>query len=93
MDKDFDDIDVLPLVEAADVVGFSDFALMENQVDGPGMVLDIEPVTDILALAIDRQRLAMADVVDKQRNQLLRELVGTIVIGAVKWSEEALAAL
>lgn len=47
---------------------------MEDQVDGAGVVFDVEPVADILALAIDRQRPAVADVVDEQRDQAFREI-------------------
>ncbi len=79
-----DDVDVLPLVETADVVSLCDSPLTENQVDGPRVILHIEPVADILALAIDRERLAVADIVDEQRDKLLRELVRAVVVGAVR---------
>jgi len=39
------------------------------------VVLDIEPVADILALAIDRQPLSLERVEDRQRDQLLGEMV------------------
>ena len=78
-----DDVDVLPLVEAADVVGLGYLALMEDKVDGAGMVFYIQPVAHILALAIHRQRLAVTDVVDEQRNQLLGELIRTVVVRTV----------
>ena len=83
LDDDLDQIDVFPLVESADVVGLGHFATMENQVDGPCVVLDVEPIADVLAFAVDGQRLAVADVVDEQRNQLLRELIGAVVVRAV----------
>jgi len=83
LDKYLDNINVLPLVETADVVGVGYLALMENDVDGTGVVLDVEPVTHVLALAVDGQRLTMADIIDEQRNQLLGELVGAVVVGAV----------
>ena len=57
---------------------------MENHVDGAGMVFHEEPVAHVLALAIDRQRLLVADVVDEERNQLFGELVRAVVIGAVR---------
>lgn len=57
-DDDFNQVDVLPFVESADIVGFGDAAFVEDQVDGAGVVFDVEPVADILALAIDRQRPA-----------------------------------
>ena len=83
LDDDFDDVDVFPFVEATDIVGFGDLTLMENKVDGSGVILYIEPVAHILALAIDGQRLAMADVVDEERYQLLGELVRAVVVGTV----------
>ncbi len=83
LDDHLDDIDILPLVETTDVIGIGNLTLMEDEVDGTGMILNKQPVAHILTLAIDRQRLAMADIIDKQRNQFLGELIGAIVIRAV----------
>lgn len=46
-------VDVAPLVETADVIRVGCPAAVEDLVDGPGVVLDIEPVADILAPAVD----------------------------------------
>ena len=70
IDDDLYDVDVLPFVEASDVVGFGYFALMEDEVDGTGMVFYKEPVAHVFALAIDWQWLAMADVVRPSRSPL-----------------------
>ena len=43
----FDDVDVLHFIVAADIIDFADAALLEDEVDGPTMVFDIEPVSDI----------------------------------------------
>ena len=83
LDHHLDEVDVLPLVESADVVGFGDAALMEYEVYRAGMVLDIEPVTHVLTLSIDRKRLAVTDIIDKQWDKLLRELVWAVVVRAV----------
>ena len=48
------------------------------------MVFDEEPVTDVLSLAVDGQGLALADVVDEEGDELLGELVRTVVIRAVR---------
>lgn len=58
-DKHLDQVDILPLVEASDIVGLGSASLMEDQVDSTCVVDDIEPVTHILALSIDGQRLTM----------------------------------
>ena len=84
LDDDLDDVDILPFVEAADVVGFGDLAVMENHVDSAGMVFHEEPVAHVFALAVNRERLLVADVVDEQRNQLFGELVRTVVVAAVR---------
>ena len=83
IDDDLDDVDVLPLVEATNVVGFGYLAIVKDEVDGTGMVFYKEPVAYILAFAVDRQWLAMADVVDEERYQLLGELIRAVIIRAV----------
>ena len=66
LDNHLDDIDVLPLVETTDVVSLGNLALMENHIDGTGMIYYIQPVAHILPLPIYWQWLAMTDVVDEQ---------------------------
>ena len=83
LDYHLDDIDVLPLVETADVVSLGNLTLVENHIDGTGMIHYIQPVAHILTLTIYRQWLAMTDIVDEQWNQLLWELVWTVVVRAV----------
>ena len=83
VDDDLDDVDVLPFVEAADVVCLGNPAVVEDHVDGAGMVLDVQPVTDVLPLAVDGKRLAVADVVDEKRDELLRKLIRPVVVRAV----------
>ena len=83
VNQDLDEVYVLPFVEATDVVGLCDFALMEDKINRPGMVFHIEPVTHVLTFAIHRQRLAVADIVDEQRDELLGELIRAVVVGAV----------
>ena len=47
-----DDVDVLPLVESSDVVCLSHLALVEDDVDGAGVIHYIQPVAHILTLTI-----------------------------------------
>ena len=51
---------VLPFVEASDVIGLGDGSFMEYEVYCPRVVFYEEPVTDILAFAIDRERFTVA---------------------------------
>src|SRR5438270_5039144 len=48
------DIDVSPLVSTTDVVGLPDASAFGHGIQRPDMVLDIEQVADVLALAVDR---------------------------------------
>ena len=84
LDNDLDDVDVLPFVEPADIVRLGNLPVMENHVDSAGVVFHEEPVAHVLALAVNRQRLLVADVVDEERDELLGELVRTVVVGAVR---------
>ena len=83
LDDDLDEVNVFPLVEAADVVGVGYLSLVEDEVDGARVVLHEEPVAHVLSLAVYGQRFAVADVVDEERNQFLRELIGAVVVRAV----------
>ena len=47
----FDDVDVLHFIVAADIIDFADAALLEDEVDGPTMVFDIEPIANVEAIA------------------------------------------
>ncbi len=47
------------------------------------MVFYIEPIANILSLTIDRQGFVVADIVDKQGDQLLGELKGSVIVGAI----------
>ena len=82
LDHPLDHLDVLALVGAADVVGLAGAALHQHRVDAAAEVLDVEPVADLLAVAVDRQRVAVQGVEDDQRDQLLRVLARAVVVGA-----------
>ena len=77
------DVDVFPLVEAADVIGLGHLAIVEDGIDGAGVVFNVEPVAHVLALAVDGQGFAVAYIVNEKRDKLLRELVGAVVVAAV----------
>ena len=84
LDDDLDDVDVLPFVEAADVVRLGNLPVMENHIDGAGVVFHEEPVAHVLALAVNRQRLLVADIVDEKRDELFGELIRTVVVAAIR---------
>ena len=73
-------IDVLDLVAAADVVDLAGLALVDQQVDAAAVVLDVQPVALVLAVAVERHRDVVDQVGDEERDDLLGKLVRTVVV-------------
>ena len=48
------------------------------------MVVHVQPVADLLAVAVDRQRAVFQRVGDHQRDQLLGELVRPVIVGGAR---------
>lgn len=84
LENGLDNIDVGALIVAADVVDLADAALLQDQVDGVAVILDVEPVADVLAVAVDWQLLVRQRVDDHQRDELLREVVRAVVVRAAR---------
>jgi hypothetical protein len=78
-----DHLDVLAFVVAADVVGLARRATFQDPNQGAGMVVDVEPVANLVALAVDRQRLAVQGVEDHQRDELLGKVIRAVVVRAI----------
>ena len=82
LDQPLRHLDVLVLVAAADVVDLPGAALAEHELDPRAVVLDVQPVPDLAAVAVERQRLAVERVRDEQRDELLRILVRAVRVRA-----------
>ena len=78
----FHDIDIAHLVVTADIVDLTDTSSAKDQIDRFAVVLHIQPVSDVEALAVDGKRLVMKRIGDHERDQLLRELIRSVVVGA-----------
>ena len=77
-----DNVDVLHFIVTAYIVDFADLAVVDDEVNCLAVILYIQPVTHIFALAVNRQRLVCQGIGDHQRNQLFREVIRAIVVGA-----------
>ena len=75
--------DVVPLAVGSDEVGLPHAALGEDVPDGAGVVLGVDPVSDVLAAAVELGADAVDDVRDLPGDELLHVLVGAVVVGAV----------
>ena len=79
-----DHFEIRALVVSAYIVCLARHALLVHQAERGDMVVDMQPVANVGALAIDRQRLAVQAIEDDQRNELFGEMVGTVVVGTVR---------
>ena len=75
--------DVVPLAVRADQVGLADPALGQDRPHAAGMVLGVDPVAYVLALAVQLRSLALEDVRDLAGDELLHMLVWAVVVRAV----------
>ena len=78
-----DHIDVATLGLAADVVGLAHAAAFQHQRQRLRMVVDKQPVANIESAAVDRHRLALEPLDDRQRDQLFRKLMRSVIVRAV----------
>src|SRR6202521_2521115 len=79
-----DDLDVAALAGGAEVVDLPRLALLERGEEPAAVVLDVDPVADVEAVAVDRKRLVAERVRDHERYDLLRELVRAVVVRAAR---------
>ena len=76
-------LDVCFFVEPTNVVDLAAVTSIEYGTNGTTVITDIQPITDLQPIAVNRQRFVRQCVMDNQRNQLFWELVRPIVVGAV----------
>lgn len=76
--------DVVLLAVRADQVRLADAALGEDGPHARAVVLGVDPVAHVLALAVQLRTLPVQDVRDLARDELLHMLVRTVVIRAVR---------
>ena len=75
-------VDIAHFVVTADVVDFPSSPLPDDEVDSLAMVFYVEPIAHVQTIAIDGQGLIVEGVDDHEGNELFREMVRPIVVGA-----------
>ena len=78
-----DDVDVRHLAIAADVVSLSGPAILEHPLQRVAMIVNVQPVTNIAAVAVNRQRFAAHTVQDQYGDQLFGKLVRSVIVRAM----------
>ena len=73
LDDKFHNIDARYRVIHANIIDFSNPPLMNNQIDCLAMILHIDPIPHILALAIIRERLVGKTFCNHKRNHVSRK--------------------
>ena len=68
----------------ADVVRRSRLPALHHDLDPADVVVDMQPVADIKTVAVERHLEAVDQVGDEERDDLLRELMRPVVVGAAR---------
>ena len=78
--NEFYNVNISLLIVSAHIVDLTHAAFVQNKVNSLAMILHIQPITDIQALAIHRQRLVSQGICNHERYQFLWEMIRSIVI-------------
>ena len=78
------DIKVRFFIPTADVVGLAHAASLQHAADGGAVVAHIEPVADLLAVAVDGERFSSQGIVDDQRDEFFWKMQRAIVVRAIR---------
>jgi hypothetical protein len=77
------DVDITTFDPAADVVGFADPTMFQDQQERARMVGHEQPVTDIEPGSVDGHRFTGEAFDDHQGDQLLRKLIWAVIVRAI----------
>jgi len=68
----------------ANVINLAQLAALKNHSNCLAVVINVEPVTNIQSVTINWKCLVLQAILNHQRNELLGELIRTIVVGATR---------
>src|SRR5215475_1777890 len=77
-----DEVQVHHLAVAAEIINGSSFAFEKRSDNGGAMIVYMNPIAHIHAVAINRERLVAECLNDHQRNQFFGKLIRTVIIRA-----------
>src|SRR6266498_3372116 len=81
----FNNIDVMPFVAGAHVIDRTRSSLFQGEEDRPTVIVNVNPISYIAAVAVYRDRFIVERVRERQRQKLFRKLPGTIIIAAARY--------
>lgn len=84
---EFYDVYIPHLVVPADVVHLAHSAVVDDEIYRLAMILDVQPVAHVLTLAVHGQRLIRERIDDRERDELLGEMIGTVIVRAAAYRD------
>ena len=75
--------DVLLFAVSANVVGFPEGSVFQDGQKGFDMIFHVEPVTDLIAFAVDGKGFAFQGIEDHQGDEFFRKLVRSVIVGTI----------
>lgn len=78
-----DDFDVGLLVPTTDIISLPHPSPFQNAPDGGAVVLNIEPVSDLPPIAVNRKRLPSESIMNDERDKLFWKVVRTVVVRTI----------
>lgn len=79
-----DNLKVRFFIPTADIIGLPNPARFQNAADGGTVIAHIEPVANLLAVAVDGERFTGQGIVNHQRNEFFRKMQRPVVIRAIR---------
>ena len=79
---ELNDVDICHFVMTADVIHLAYPSLMDNEIYRLAVILNVEPISYVLALSVHGKRLVVKRVRDHKRNELFGEMIRSVVIRA-----------
>src|SRR5699024_2799104 len=74
------DLEISPLLARADIVRLPSGAIAQHNVYSVAMIVDMNPMPHLKAIAIDRERSPLHHIGDHEGNKLLRILIWPVRI-------------
>jgi len=73
-------IDICPLIIPTDIVSLPVATILNDQFYAAGVIVDKQPVPNLLAVAINRQRPSLQDIQQAEWDELFWEMKGPVVV-------------
>src|SRR2546423_10102563 len=77
------DVDIFSLGISTEIISLADASLLQHPLDAAAMIANVQPISHLQSVAVNRNRLSIERVDDSERNQLLGKVIRTVVIGRV----------